>query len=430
MNLLEKAINKESGPTDPERRRFIWAILGIAGFFAATYIGLPFPSIAEAALNISDNLSPKNQRRKRRLRTEYIVLHTTEAPNTNSLNMVRRYGLANYLVQTDGSIKQIIDKNKLARHVGRSMWEGRTNLDNWAIGIEVVGYHDKLITKAQFKSLKELLDQLQGIYNISDKDVIPHSMVAYGGPNRWHPYNHRGRKRCGMLFADSDIRKKLGLGPAPSYDPDVKAHRLRVADAHLNDLLFGRGVTDETIRLSSTGDTITNAVSAWVIARDQYNAPTTRYTFPNGSVYPGDKIDDWGKLPIGTRVTMNVGETVPDDIEYFQKIAGKDTAWKIAGREFNAPTTIYFLPDGRVRTGANPEKDIDLNNLPRGTEVLTGYIYGGKVTPQKSAIEIAGKKWNDSGTFYRLPTEKIVTGDDINPQYIPRQTIVFFRNGE
>lgn len=422
---LNDVIEHEFESNNLGRREFI---LGAVSFFGLAYTGLLSPSLAEASINMSNDFSHKNKKRKRRSKTEYIILHTTEAPDRSSLNMVKNFGLTNYLVHTDGSVKRIIDKNRLARHAGRSMWEGKRNLDHRSIGIEVVGYHNKLITNAQFGSLRELLDDLQRIYNISDEDVIPHSMVAYGTPNRWHTYNHRGRKRCGMFFADPVVRRKLGLKQAPSYDPDVKAGRLRVADTYLNDILFGRGVSEETVSLASVGDTITKTISAWAIARQHYNAPTTCYTFPNGNVSFGHQIKDWGELPVGTKVAMNEGEAIPDDVEYFQKITGKDTAWKIAGKEFDDPTTIYFLPDGRVRRGDQLSKTF-LDHIPRETEVLTGYVYGGKVSLERSAIEITGKKWNNPSTFYRLPTGKIVSGDDIDPRYIPAKTIVFFRNG-
>ena len=71
----------------------------------------------------------------------------------------------------------------------------------------------------------------------------------------------------------------------------------------------------------------------------------------------------------------------------------------------------------------------DLDHIPRGTQVLTGYNYGGMVTQVRSPNQIAGIKWNDPGTLYRMPDAKIVSGDDINPSHIPPKTLVFFRKG-
>ncbi|MFH1642661.1 MAG: peptidoglycan recognition family protein [Nanoarchaeota archaeon] len=403
-----------------DRRVFLKGMLAVAAMPSV------FLSEAAAALSINSDFSPKNAKRKRRLLTDIIILHTTEGSYTSSLNKLKRYGEAHYLVNIDGAVTRIIGKDRVARHAGRSMWNGRTNLDNYSVGIEVVGYHNKPINSKQIAAVKQLVAELQNVYGISDDNVLPHSMVAYGTPNRWHRYNHRGRKRCGMYFADPNFRKKLGLTAQPAYDPDVKAGRLRVADAGLNNVLYGKRTSAEPIMLASVGNKITQGVSAWTIARAEHNSPSTVYTFPDGQSISGDRIKDWGNIPIGTKVAMDVGESRPDDIEYFQKITGIDTAWKIVGKEYNRSTTIYFLPDGRVRTGTQLGKYF-LDHLPRNTELLTGYIYGGRVTQDRSVSRIAGNKWDDSSTFYRLPSGKIISGDDINPNQIKQGTILFYQ---
>ena len=415
--------------SEPSRREFL---IASASFAAASLPGLySFP--AQAALQISDAYSPRNQQRMKRKSTRYIILHTTEAPDKSSFEMVKRLGLANYLIHTDGTIKRIIEAGRLARHAGRSMWGGQENLDSLSIGIELVGYHDKPLEKSQYFALRELLIALKKEYGVQDRNILPHSMVAYGSANRWYPAMHRGRKRCGMEFSDHAIRKLMGLGPAPSYDPDVRAGRLIVADTYLNDRLFGAKasrdhVPESPISSAAIADTLTAQISAYAIARDRYNSRTTRYTFPNGTVLFGDKITDWGKLPLGTKVALDVGETIPQDVESFQTISGNDTAWKVAGKEFNSPYTIYFYPNGMVRRGDEISR-YDLDHIPRGTQVLTGYNYGGMVTQVRSPNQIAGIKWNDPGTLYRMPDAKIVSGDDINPSHIPPKTLVFFRKG-
>ena len=62
---------------------------------------------------------------------------------------------------------------------------------------------------------------------------------SYGAPNTWHKKKHRGRKRCGMLFAMPSVRAKLGLSMRPASDPDVKAKRLVQVDADLAAVLYG-----------------------------------------------------------------------------------------------------------------------------------------------------------------------------------------------
>ena len=417
------ADNLERNVYSNNSRRNFLKLIGTGAISIGLAGGIALPA---EAMSIRDSLSVKNVRREKRSKTDYIILHTTEAGNTSSRNMVKKYGLANYLIETDGSIDRVIDREKIAIHAGRSMWDGNVNLNNSSIGIEVVGYHNKPITPAQVDSLGELLEELQRIYKISDKNVLPHSMVAYGTPNRWHPYNHRGRKRCGMLFADKNLRKSLGLEDSFDYDIDVSAGRLRVADNLLENVLYGKATLEEIKKASVLEDTITNGITAWTIARNQYDAPTTIYEFPNGNKISGDEIRDWGTIPRGTKVRLNVGETSSDDMEYFHKLVGSDTAWKVAGKEFDAPTTIYFLPRGIIRTGRELGR-YDLDHLPRDTEILIGYVYGGKVTKTRSAYNITGTKWNDPSTFYRLPDKRIVSGDDLDSLVIPQGTTVFFR---
>ena len=159
-----------------------------------------------ANLNIRSRYSPKNSQRPQRPQTRYIVLHTTEGQESGSFRKIWDRGEAHYFVNPKGGVTRIIHKSKIATHAGRSMWEGRGPIDNYAIGIEVVGYHNKDLTSAQYTALHELLRQLKKIYSIPDERIVTHSMVAYGRPNRFHPYKHRGRKRCGMIFARADVR--------------------------------------------------------------------------------------------------------------------------------------------------------------------------------------------------------------------------------
>jgi N-acetylmuramoyl-L-alanine amidase len=190
------------------------------------------PSIGNA------RYSPRDGERPRRPRTDYIILHTTEAPAPGSYRKLLENGEAHFLVDRDGAVYTIMRREKLAYHAGISMWNGRKNIDNYSIGIEVVGYHTRSLTAAQYKALRKLLDTLKQSYGISDDRVLTHSMVAYGEPNRWHPRPHRGRKRCGMQFADPSVRLQLGLLRQPRFDPDVAARRLVVGDAYLASKLY------------------------------------------------------------------------------------------------------------------------------------------------------------------------------------------------
>jgi hypothetical protein len=312
------------------------------------------------------------------------------------------------------------------------MWEGRGPIDNYSIGIEVVGFHDKDITEAQYASLRELLRQLKSIYKIPDKDVLTHSMVAYGRPNRFHPYNHRGRKRCGMIFARPDVRKRLGLEARPKVDFDVKAGRLKVADVELQRYLYQPDASPSvtTTLAASDNNVISRDRTAWDIARDQYNSPETVYVLPRGERIAGDKVSNWGRIPPGTQVL--VGEEDPNGFEGFIEADAGDSAQTIAGEAFADRTTIYLFPSGMVRTGAelqqSPSRRRLLESLPPGTRVLVGYVYGGHVKSNRLPARIAGKKWNYPSTFYRLPNGRILSGEEIDAQQLPANTLVLFQS--
>jgi len=259
------------------------------------------------ALNIRNYYSPENRRRKRRKRTDYIVLHTTEGKKKGSLNKVHRRGETHYFVDRKGTVYRIIHKDRIALHAGTSMWNGQIDIDRYSLGIEMVGYYNKHISSRQVDALKELLAQLQNHYDIPDHDVLTHCMVAYGTPNRWHKRPHRGRKRCGAQFALRNIRRKLGLNKQPRYDPDVRRGRLVEGDYLLALVLYGSAAEQKTAFLqfkNANMNIIEKGRSAWDIARELYNSPRTLYIFPNGKKFYGTQIKNWKRIPAGTRIKL------------------------------------------------------------------------------------------------------------------------------
>jgi hypothetical protein len=268
-------------------------------------------SITAPALDIRNCYSPRDKERARRKGTDLIVLHTTEGEVKGALNKIRTRGEAHYVVDTVGKVYRIIHHDRVAYHAGRSMWNGRTELDAVSLGVEVVGYHNRSLTKVQEAALRELIVDLQRMYRVPDNRVLPHSMVAYGAPNQWHKKSHRGRKRCGMLFARTSLRRRLGLDSEPTYDPDVRAGRLVVADPYLESQLYGARGASVARKSSEDGMVIAKGRSAWDIARDRYASADTVYVYPNGTRVRGNAVKDWSKIPAGTKVVLGASEQGP-----------------------------------------------------------------------------------------------------------------------
>jgi len=381
------------------------------------------------AFTVLKYYSPHNRERPVRAGTDYIILHTTEAPDSSSLRKLRDNGEAHYCVDSSGNVYALVENNRVAFHAGRSMWNGRTELDSCSIGIEVCGYHDRDITPAQYASLRELLARLKAAYRIPDERVLTHSMVAYATANRWHKRPHRGRKRCGMIFAMPSVRRRLGLAGRPLYDPDVRAGRLDVGDAYLARVLYGSGVEQQyaiaDIRQAASGSVIGPGKSAWTIAGPKYNSAEVLYVFPNGDEYRGNQIRNWSAIPPGTRVVF--AESQMENLEESARLAGFDgrSAADLAGDQWQLPSTIYIFPSGRVCRGSELSAS-EGARLPDGTRVLPGYVFGGRVAPGRSAFDAAGRRWNWPSTIYRLPDGRIVGGNQLSEKAIPAGSLIFF----
>jgi hypothetical protein len=255
-----------------------------------------------------------------------------------------------------------------------------------------------------------------------------------------------------MIFAKPDVRRRLGLTAQPGGDPDVLAGRLRIGDPELHRILYAsprpaaeavpagdtadstvvQEDSDSPVEFKSEASVIGKGTNAWSIARERYNHSGTVYVFPDGRRLRGDQIREWSKIPVGTEVLLSDGEP-EQEFEGFLEI-GKDgtTVRDLAGDAYADSTTIYFLPNGYIRTGAELARSSGLKRYldapPKGTRVLVGYVYGGYVRARRSAYYIARSKWNYPSTFYRLPDGRILSGDEVDENSIPSRTLIFFQH--
>ncbi len=376
-------------------------------------------------------LNPR-YKKVRRARTDYIIVHTSELGLDTTLRVVakgkqfrsgwRTYGgHTHYVIARNGRTYRIMDKQYVADHAGRSMWDGKSDLSRIAIGIELVGYHYAPITDAQYRSIGLLIDILKDVYRLDDRDVLTHSQIAYGRPNRWFKRNHRGRKRCAKNF----IRAKAGLGPTWSHDPDVRAGRL-TPDIQLAQVFYGPRTAIAEIENSNV---ISKQNTAWLIAGDDFDSTTTVYQFPDGRVYTGDRIADavgWNRIPARTVVLLNQESTTTERLKDdgpVKTISDGITAWSLAGRQYNRETTIYFLPSGSIKNGT---AIYDWDDLPVSTRLIVGYKGPFQLSKEQSAYRIAGRGYNDQRTIYYLPTNRLLSGNKIEDfSQLQSGTLVF-----
>lgn len=323
------------------------------------------------------HLNPKFKKEKR-LSTRFIIIHTSEAGLASTLRTLSRGkkvngyrtlgGHAHYVIARNGLVYRILAHHYRADHSGLSMWNGVEDISSNSIAIELVGFHYGVITDNQYRSLALLVKKLRRMYHIRGKNVLTHCQVSYGKANRWHRGSHRGRKRCGLNFD----RSRIGLGnDVWKYDPDVKAGRL-ASDRQIYTVFY------KSFKYKKKEPMIVST--------------------PKEVVPP---------LPAVT----------------FSNIISKDnTAWNIAGEDFNSSSTLYIMPDKREVRGDKIKQTIGWSYLPKGTEVLLNQPLGMekkkgpifRITPDFTAWSFAGKAYKDPSTFYIFANEKIVPGNLIS----------------
>ena len=372
-----------------------------------------------------------NYKKVPRKTTKFIIVHTSEAGVNATLRVISKGkhirghrltygGHAHYVIARDGRTFRTLDKEYQADHAGLSMWNGETNVSRVSIGIELVGYHYTEITDKQYRSVRLLVEILQEIYDLDDSAVLTHCQVAYGRPNRWFKKTHRGRKRCAKNFD----RAKAKLGPTWTFDPDVKAGRL-TADPELTAILYRR-----RLQVASRVDVnvITAKNTAWTIAGEDYDSPTTLYKFPNGRIIPGDQIDTqmgWNSIPENTVVLINQ-EDYPEKLinqGLIKTISNGLTAWTFAESKYKEKTTFYIFPKGSIKNGT---QITDWDELPCQTRMIIGYRGPYKVTSNRFPIRIAGIHYKAKDTLYYFPDKTLISGDKIRDfSSLPSGVLIF-----
>ena len=443
----------------------------------------PAPRLAAPLVLKDDYRSPRNKERDLRKATTLIVLHTTEAHAKSSLNKLSERGEAHYCVVENGTVYRIIDRDREAFHAGRSMWNGKEDCDEYSIGIEVVGHHDQAVTLQQLDALKELIARLKRIYSISDVRVVCHSHVAYGAPNTWHKKKHRGRKRCGMLFAMPSVRARLGLTARPASDPDVKAKRLVQVDADLAAVLYGsrdtmaahynRRPAPVVMRADpskpppkSTGKTrspsapppqpasgragalrppsppskqIITVTPPPIVKPAQPIVKQPSAVTPPPIVKPAQPIVKPVQPPIVKPAQPKLVEPPPEEENsgVLASIGGffKSTAKLIVPKKKQPPDA----PAGRAGAPRPPSETAPPRKLPPPPQILSrdprdlaaleampGYVKGGPVSAELTPYGIAGAAWRSPTTYYYM-NGRIVTGDKVNEKLIEKGAYIFYK---
>jgi hypothetical protein len=115
---------------------------------------------------------------------------------------------------------------------------------------------------------------------------------------------------------------------------------------------------------------------------------------------------------------------LPVKVDEANVISKSNTAWSIAGEDYDGQTTVYKFPNGRTYTGNRISDKIGWNRIPPKTIVLLNQETGIELTINtgpiktipdgRTAWSLAGKAYNRRTTIYFLPSGRIKYGSMIS----------------
>lgn len=160
-------------------------------------------------MNITQIKIPKSNygSRPKGIKPYVLVLHYTGTKNVNSTISWFRSSVSqvssHYLIHSNGDIYQFVDEKDRAFHAGVSEWDGKDDVNDFSIGIEMTG--NGLLDEWTDPLMASLIDLSADIINrwqILKENVVDHHKVAgkrkadIGGMFNWNMYFECLQQRC------------------------------------------------------------------------------------------------------------------------------------------------------------------------------------------------------------------------------------------
>lgn len=121
------------------------------------------------------------------IHSSYNALDGDEYDFKKLLEEYKEYGVApHYVINRKGNIYRLVSEKNIAYHAGASkVPDGRTGVNNFSIGIEIMTTESDSPTAAQYAALKKLIADIKTRYEI--KYVLGHNQIAPG--RKTDPWN-------------------------------------------------------------------------------------------------------------------------------------------------------------------------------------------------------------------------------------------------
>jgi len=146
------------------------------------------------AIAVIDARSP-NYNSRPGLTIDCIVIHDTESDTAAAalswFESPDSGVSAHYVIDRDGTVYRCVPDELRAWHAGTSELEGRTNVNDFSLGIELVGFATETFTDAQIDVLVELCVELCLKYPaITVARIVGHADVATPSGRKTDPGLH------------------------------------------------------------------------------------------------------------------------------------------------------------------------------------------------------------------------------------------------
>lgn len=149
--------------------------------------GSPAPTKKVGGIDIRKNLVNFGFQTAEGRKIDTIIIHSTYNALGGDpfsvdkiLNIYKSYGVSpHYLIDRQGTILQMVEDKNIAYHAGvAKLPDGRTNVNEVSLGIEMINTKTDKFTPEQYQALNKLLALLESKYKI--KYVLGHNQIAPG----------------------------------------------------------------------------------------------------------------------------------------------------------------------------------------------------------------------------------------------------------
>ncbi len=142
-----------------------------------------------------------------------LVLHCSSHSAKDMIEVLRERELSShYIIDTDGSVLQLVSEKKRAWHAGQSEWRGMKMLNQYSVGIELSSptLGQDTYSPVQIAKLIKLSRQIIRHYQIPAVNVVAHSDIAptrKPDPGLAFPWKYLAGKGIGLWYDINDAAK-------------------------------------------------------------------------------------------------------------------------------------------------------------------------------------------------------------------------------